>query len=261
MKFKTSTFLKQKKYLLSLTIALVGGIFFSLPVYGQADYYYGVNKTGLRLSIGGGADVLQSNWTTNIVGYSGIVALDYDFSPYLSLGLQGVFGTMEGKDPDNKFYFRQSDVTIGSGNLNFKIAVGKFSDFETTNLFQDVVKRIYIGAGIGVVQSTIVLHPHFVTNGDYTYSGFQTGKKATAEGGFKSNGGFVVVPVNIGTNIPLRGLFGSDKLELNPNFQYSFVQSPVFDGYQPNKNNPNTTIAKNGNQAYFIGSLSLRYKF
>lgn len=264
MKLRTFTFLKHKTNLFSFAALMLGSILFTRPAFSQADYYYGINKKGFRLGVGAGATMLQSNWSSSPVGVAGIVSLDYDITQYFSVGIEGVFGTMKGQDDAGKLYFYQSNVNFTNGDLNFRVAVGQFTDFATRSAWGDVVKRIYIGAGIGAVYSQAVLKNH---NDGKGLTSIQNGAvlpntKPQSSGGLKGTGTFTSVPVNFGTNIALRGFLGSDKVELNPNLQYTFVMSPLFDGYQPSSVDvPASHISKNGNQAYFIGSLSLRYKF
>lgn len=263
MKLKTFTFLKHKTYLFSFIVLMLGSILCSLPAFSQVDYYYGLNKKGIRVGVGVGVSMLQSNWSSNPPGGTGLVSLDYDLNPYFSIGFQGQFGTLSGKDADGKLYFYSTDVIFGGGNLNFKVALGQFYDFKTTSSLQDIVKRIYIGAGVGEVyaQSTLKTHTDGKGLPDITNGLVLPNTKPTSTG-FKGSATFTAVPVNFGTNIALRGFLGSDRVELNPNLQYTFVISPLFDGYQPNSvDNPASYIKQNGDQAYFVGSLTLRFKF
>lgn len=263
MKLKTFTFLKHKTYLFSFIVLMLGSILSALPAFSQVDYYYGLNKKGIRFGVGAGVSILKSNWSANSPGGTGLVSLDYDLNPYFSIGLQGQFGTLSGKDADGKFYYYSTAVVFYGGNLNFKVALGQFYDFKTSCSLQDIVKRIYLGAGVGEVYAESTLKNHTDGQGlsDITNGLILPNAKPTSTG-IKGSGTFTAVPVNFGTNIAIRGFLGSDRVELNPNLQYTFVLSPLFDGYQPNSiDNPASYINKNGDQAYFVGSLTLRFKF
>lgn len=269
----TFTFLKHKTYLFSFIVLMLASILSSLPAYSQVDYYYGLNKKGFRLGIGAGAAMLQSNWSSNPISPIGLLSIDYDLSPYFSIGVQGQFGQLKGVDADNKFYYKQTADVIGAGNFNIKLALGLFSDFKTSTVLGDAIKRIYIGAGVGVVNSNVTLTRH--PNGEGLFSdnipnlavaAYLSKPKPvnnTTPAQYTESGMVTAVPINFGTNIALRGILGSDKLDLNPNIQYNLVLSPVFDGYQPNSvpSTTNTFVKVNGNQAYFVGSIALRYKF
>ncbi|WP_448698026.1 hypothetical protein ACFGVR_14490 [Mucilaginibacter sp. AW1-3] len=269
MKFTNTDSFKHKIYLISPLLVIVFGLFCSMPAYSQVDYSYGISKKGFRLGVGVGVSQLHSNWSASSIGAAGVLNLDYDINPYFTIGLESNFGQLGGTDAENKLYIQKTSVIFASGSLAFKVALGQFSDFKTKNAFQDAMKRLYIGVGIGEVYSNVTLTPHTDGKGlsDINVSGLANGVlipkyKQTSKGTFTGNGTFVQIPISFGTNIALRGFLGNDKVELNPNFQYIFVQSPYFDGYQPNsKPQTNPLIGVNGNQAYFVGSLALRFKF
>ncbi|OCX53977.1 hypothetical protein BEL04_06790 [Mucilaginibacter sp. PPCGB 2223] len=270
MKFTPTKFFKYKNPPFLALVVVMFGLFCSSSAYGQIDYSYGVSKKGFRVGVGLGASQLQSNWSKTSIGPAGILYLDYDLSPYFTIGLDGSFGQLTGTDAENKLYFTKTSVVFAGGSLTFKIALGQFADFKSKNGFQDAMKRLYVGVGIGEVYSNFTLTPHtdgkglpsLVVSG-LAYGKIPPGTKQKSNGTFAGNITVTQIPVSFGTNIALRGFLGNDKVELNPNLQYVFVQSPYFDGYQPNSqpdpNNP--LIGVNGNQAYFVGSLTLRFKF
>lgn len=270
MKVTTTKASKLNISLFFLISFLSFGLFCALPAYSQVDYNYGVSKKGFRLGVGLGGAQLQSNWSSASIGPAGILNLDYDLSPYFTIGLDGSFGQLSGTDTENKLYFSKTSVIFASGSLTFKVAVGQFADFKSKNGFQDAIKRIYLGVGIGEVYSNVTLTPHNDGKGlsglvvpGLAYGKTIPGAKPTNKGTTTGNGTFTQIPVSFGTNIALRGFLGNDKVELNPNLQYVFVQSPYFDGYQPNsQTDPNNPFIKvNGNQSYVIASLALRFKF
>jgi hypothetical protein len=270
MKLKTFTLLKHKTYLLSATVLVLAGIFCAAPAYSQVDHFYGIKQKGFSLNLGGGVTVLNSNWSTNPPSYEALLGLDYNFTQYLSLGIEGQYGQVAGKDNTKKavLYYAKTINTFTGGNLNLKVALGQFVSFVPKNGFQDAIKRIYVGAGIGSIMSDVKLTDHrydqFASNAPAFGNGktIQTPMKSVSSdpASVTGTGNATYVPVNFGTYIALRGLLGYDKLELNPNFQYNFVQSKVFDGYQPNAVK-DPFIPVNGNQAFYVISLALKYKF
>jgi len=111
--------------------------------------------------------------------------------------------------------------------------------------------------GFGALNSSIILTDR--TDGLLVPSDGEVVLKTSSQYSKTRTGTFYVVPINFGTNIDLRGLWGNDKVELNPNFQYNFgvnigdSNAKVFDGYQPN--------SKTANGGYALVSLALKYKF
>lgn len=251
MKIKTTTFFKHKTYLFSFLVLFTAGVFCSLPAYSQIDYSYGISKKGFRFGLGAGASFLKTYWGSTPASPVGLLTLDYNVNQYFSIGVEGQGGLLVGIDNQQHYAFLKSTNTFFAGNLNIKIALGALTDFTSSNGFTDAIKRIYLGGGVGGIYSSVVLTDR-TDNLQVPSEGEVLLAKYSA---FSKNrvGSFLTYPIDFGTNIDLPGVLGNDKLELNPNFQYTFVNSKVFDGYQPNSN------TKNG--AYAILSLSVKYKF
>jgi len=251
MKLTKTTLLKHKAHLLSFALLVSAGIFFALPAYSQIDYSYGINKKGFRLGIGAGAARLQTYWGDEPIQAAGLLTLDYNVNPFFSLGIEGQYGKLVGIDNQKHYAYLESSNTYSNGNFNIKVALGAFSNFYTKTGFTDALKRFYLGVGVGIVYSTVVLTDR--TDGLQVPSEGAVVLAPSSQYSHNRSGGFMTVPFNFGTNIDLPGVLGNDKLELNPNFEYNFVRSKVFDGYQPN--------STSGNGGYALVSLSLKYKF
>jgi len=252
MKINTITILKHKAYLLSVFLLISAGIFSALPAYSQIDYTYGINQRGFRFGVGAGAASLQTYWGEQPIKPAAVLTLDYNVNPYFSLGVEAEYGQLVGIDNKKHYAYLQSTNTYTAGNFNIKIAVGQVSDFNSKNGFTDALKRIYLGVGVGAIYSSVVL----TNRSDGLVVPPAEGAMVLATKTQFSNertGTFMNIPVNFGTNIDLPGVLGLDKLELNPNFEYNFVNSKIFDGYEPN--------AKVANGAYALVSLSIKYKF
>jgi len=251
MKIKTTTFFKRKTYIFSLFVFISAGIFCSLPAYSQIDYNYGINQKGFRFGIGPGVTFLKTYWGSTPASPVGVMTLDYNVNPYFSLGIEGQGGLLVGIDNQQHYAFLKSTNTYFAGNFNIKVALGAVSDFNSSNGFNDAIKRIYLGVGVGAIYSSVVLTDR--TDNLIVPSDGEVLLAKYSQYSNKRVGTFITIPINFGTNIDLPGVVGNDKLELNPNFQYNLVQSKVFDGYQPNANT--------ANGAYALFSLNLKYKF
>jgi len=257
MKITVTNSFKHKTYLFSFVMLLLFGMFCTLPAYSQIDYSYGINKKGFRLGVGVGASKLQTYWGDEPLSPAGLISLDYNVNQFFSLGIEGQFGKLVGIDNQKHYAFLQSTNTYYGGNFNMKFGVGLLSDFSSSSGFTDALKRVYFGLGFGALTSSIILTDR--TDGLAVPSDGEIVLKTSSQYSKTRTGTFYVVPINFGTNIDLRGLWGNDKVELNPNFQYNFgvnigtSDSKVFDGYKPNAN-----VANGG---YALVSLALKYKF
>jgi len=274
MKLTPTKIFKYKNPLFFSLAIMALAVLGSKPAYSQIDYSYGVSQKGLRLGVGAGVSQLHSNWSQSAMSPAGVFYIDYDLSLYFTIGLNTSFGQLSGTDAENKLYFTQDKVNFVGGSLTFKVALGQFSDFKPRNGFQDAMKRLYIGIGVGEVYSNATLTPHSdgkglpaldvtdLADGEILGEPWPRSSYTKKGNNYTASGTLMQIPISFGTNIALRGFLGNDKVELNPNFQYVLVQSPLFDGYQPNATpQKNTNIGVSGNQGYFVGSLALRFKF
>jgi len=196
------------------------GILSTLPAYCQIDDSYAKNNSGLRLGAGGGITQLATHYNQNPAIGCFIGTLDYEFNRYFSAGIEGQIGTLQGVDNNSSsgLYFHSSTNDYKSINFNLKFGLGLISDFTAENKFQDAVKRLYIGFGAGVMKSNIA----FTYNNSITEVYYDV----------KPYGYVGIVPLNVGTFIDIGNILGYDKIEINPNVQFTYIASPYPDGFK-----------------------------
>jgi len=238
-KLKSGYFNYFNKQALVFAAAIILGVLCSLSTYAQIDYSFGRNSSGLRLGAGGGITQLNTHYNNNPWIACFIGTLDYEFNPYFSMGVEGQVGTLQGIDNSNPSqYFHSSTNDYLSASFNMKFGLGLVSDFRTVNKFQDAVKRLYIGIGGGLMHNNI----GFTYNKGITDVYYDTNK----------TWGFVpIVPINIGTFIDIGNVFGYDRLEINPNIQCTYINSPYADGFRS---------SADSNSKGFYNMLSLTVK-
>jgi len=245
------SFFKQKKYLFSILLVLCSLIFTVKPAFSQIDYSYGLNKKGVRLSLGLGGNTIQTTWSQTPVGYTLVGGLSYDFSQYFSLIAEGQYGSMTGVDGTNTFTYSQSVNSYQSATVSLRFSLGLLTDFPSKNGFMDAIKRGYLSIGYGDLfsdvtltkASNVALRGTTVTLYQVTATTYKSTKVYTT----------TMVPVSIGTNFAMPGVWGDDRVEINPNIQYNLFREAFADGYQPTVNSTNG--------GYVLISVSLRYKF
>ncbi|WP_448702726.1 outer membrane beta-barrel protein [Mucilaginibacter sp. AW1-3] len=232
-------------YFFSLYISVITllVIFSPAPAYSQIDFFYGKNTHGLRIGGGVGATWLATHYNTNPAQLTYVGNLDYNFNPYFSIGIEGQYGTLKGVDTHEPphLYYTSSTNKFASVNINIKAGVGLIDDFYPNNAFQDAVKRIYIGVGYGTMKNKIALTT-------------EPTLEAYAYGTPQPYAYVPTVPFNLGTYIDLPNVFGYDRLEINPNYQLTYIPSMYSDGFISNQYSHLKGF-------YNMVSLSLKYKF
>jgi len=214
--FKPKTF----NWILIFAVLASAGILSTSSAYCQIDDSYGKSTSGLRLGAGGGLTQLATHYNQNPSIGCFIGTLDYEFSRYFSAGIEGQIGTLQGIDNNSssRLYFHSSTNDYKSINFNLRFGLGLVNDFYPENKFQDAVKRLYIGIGAGVMKSNIA----------FTYDTSITDVYYDV----KPYGYVPIVPLNIGTFIDIGNIFGYDKVEINPNIQFTYIASPYPDGFK-----------------------------
>jgi len=209
-------------YLISLSVSVItfSAILLSTPAYSQIDFFYGKNTHGLRIGGGVGTTSLITHYSNSPVQLTTVGSIDYNFSPYFSIGIEGQYGTLKGVDDysPHHLYYTSSTNKYRSVNFNVKAGLGLIDDFYPENAFQDAVKRLYIGAGYGTMKNKIT----------FTYD---PTLEAYAYGTPQTYGYVPIVPFNLGTFIDLPNFLGYDKIEINPNYQFTYINSMYSDGF------------------------------
>ncbi|WP_448702727.1 hypothetical protein ACFGVR_10275 [Mucilaginibacter sp. AW1-3] len=217
---KLKAFNYATRQVLTSIILILIGISGTKSAYCQIDNSYGKNSSGLRIGAGGGITQLATHYNENTLIGCFIGTLDYEFNPYFSAGIEGQIGTLQGIDNNipGHLYFHSSTNDFKSINFNLKFGLGLINDFSPENKFQDAIKRLYIGIGGGVMKSNIAFsRDTSITNSYYDV---------------KPYGYVPIIPLNIGTFIDINNIFGYDRVEINPNYQLTYIASPYPDGFK-----------------------------
>ncbi|WP_121197184.1 hypothetical protein [Mucilaginibacter gracilis] len=225
-------------FAVALFVLLFAGV---SQTYAQADFFYGLNNKGLRISAGFGASTLQTHFNSNPLNVVFIGNLDYNINRYVSFGLEGQYGTLKGIDDEHRLKYYGSTNKYFSATANASVGLGKFADFTPNNRLQDAIKQLYLGIGIGAIKTNNVLVEH-------------DDKQGTIYGNPQLQGKYLLLAANLGTIIDLPGILGPDRLAIIPNFQLNYVNSLYLDGFQSSQDS-------NLKGFYNIISVKLRYKF
>lgn len=198
------------------------------------------------MTIGAGLGVTQSwaDLAKRDFGLAGYGALDYYFTPFLSLGLEGQMGEINGGDVYTDRHLRQFINRYKAFNLNGKVYLGSLIDYHRSG-FANAIKGLYAGAGVGVVMNKM----RFVVREKPDGSGYIFGGKD------KSND--LLVPLNLGINFNFMDRYGYYKYGVNLNYQVSVTAGEGLDGYE----NPPIKFKPGYPDFYTYFSIGLKYHF
>lgn len=196
-----------KPFLTSLTALL---IWFNTNA--QSNFY--------KMSIGAGAGITQSfgDLAKHDYGLAGYGTFDYLFTPFVSLGIEGQMGEINGGDIYTDPHTRQFINSYKAISINGKLSLGAVIDYGRTG-FANAVKGLYIGAGAGVLMNKMrFVQRYDLNNPDYIFPG-------------KDSSNDLLVPLNIGITFNFMDRYGYSKYGINFNYQANVTLGEGMDGY------------------------------
>ncbi|RNL52792.1 hypothetical protein [Pedobacter jejuensis] len=224
----------------SLTLIL---LFFTLLSQAQSNYY--------KWSIGFGAganysrtDVVRGNWGHTFSG-----TIDHNFTPFVTVGLEGQFGMIQGGDIYTDRNNRQFVNQYKAINANMKVMLGEFVDYRQSNFLYHI-RGLYAGIGVGAIKNNITdivrIKPGFAFF-DAGYGPFPGEDKSVN----------LWVPLNLGINFYFKDRWDYARYVLTVNAQSNFTFGEGLDGY----NDPPSTFDNEAPDTYNVYSIGFKYYF
>jgi hypothetical protein len=223
---------------LRTTLTLLLPILLYVNAAAQSNFY--------KLGLGGGFGVTQSfaDLAKHDYGSAGYGTFDYYFTPFVSLGLEGQMGEINGgdvnKDPNNRQFINQYKAFA----VNGKLYLGALIDYNRSG-FANAVKGLYAGAGAGVILNKMKFVVREKPDGSgYVFPGADSSKD-------------LVVPLNMGISFNFIDRNGYNRIGLNFYYQANVTLGEGLDGY-----NDSPIKFKSGNpDVYTYISVGLKYYF
>lgn len=211
----------------SLTIGAVSGQF-SRPI---------------SVGTGAGATISLADLANVESKFAFYAEADYLINPFISIGLRGEKGNLNGNGHNSNF-----DNRYFAGNVNGKVRMGQFFVRKDNysyyalqaSMLSIILSNIYVGAGAGLIKNRIrtQIDPNYV-NAVVD----QGGELAEDFGEIH-----FVIPLNFGLDIPFgRTLYGP-QWALNLNYQHTLTTNDNLDG-----------IKNKSNDQYGFVSLGVKY--
>jgi hypothetical protein len=235
-----SLYQNQKSFFITFLCLLM-----AISGFAQSNFY--------KLSLGGGVGVTQSftDVEKHSLGGSIYGTADYYFTPFISLGIEGQIGQINGgsvtTDPSN----RQFINNYKSATINGKIFLGNFIDYSYSQS-SNLLKGFYFGSGIGVIKNSM---KDIVRYKDDDKSTVGINESYTFPG--QNNSYNVDIPLNIGLNVYFADYNGNYRYTLNFNFQSNITIGEGLDGY----NDSSIKFRNNNPDIYNFLSVGVKYNF
>lgn len=228
-----------KKAILTTLFALLTIVGFS-----QTNFY--------KLAVGGGLGptVSYADVTENGQSFGGYISGDYNFTPFLTAGLEIQAGQIKGGNILTNQHNRQFKNSYKAFSVNAKIALGEFIDYET-NDFLNAIKGIYIGVGLGAINNNMTYIVRYKPNTqtpDQPLGYLFPGRDKSTD---------LLMPVNLGMNFYFRDREDQLRYIINFNYQGNLTFGEGLDGYDDSM----ATFKNNAPDIYTLFSVGMKYNF
>ncbi|MBB6236967.1 hypothetical protein HDC90_001584 [Pedobacter sp. AK013] len=197
---------------ITLLLVFIGSFSFAQSNYFKMSYGFGggVNKSY--------TDVYKGSF-----GYTAYGVFDYYITPFVTLGLEGQYGMVQGGDIETDPHNRQFVNKYTAITANVKLMVGEVVDYNQSEFLYNI-RGLYVGLGLGVINNKItdiVRYKPSWAAVDPGYGPFP-GKDKSLN---------MVVPLNFGFNYYINDGYGYMRYVININAQSNFTFGEGLDGY------------------------------
>jgi hypothetical protein len=197
-----------------ITLLLIFIVSFS---FAQSNYFK------MSYGFGGGINKSYTDVYQGDFGYTAYGVFDFHITPFVTLGLEGQYGRVQGgdirTDPNN----RQFANKYTSLSANVKLMLGEVVDYYQSE-FLYKIRGLYAGLGIGVINNNltyIVRYKPIWAASNPGYGPFPGEDKSLN----------MIVPFNLGFNYYINDGYGYMRYIINFNAQSTFTFGEGLDGY------------------------------
>ena len=213
-------------------------------IFLACSFYVTAQSSFHKISFGAGAGITRSYADlpekNNAAAVYGTV--DYQFTPFISLGLEVQQGQIKGGQNEVDPYGRRFKNDYRAITLNGKLALGSIVDYKNNPLFNHI-KGLYVGTGFGFIQNRV--------------NELLRGIENAPEQVYIPYNKEPVIPLNIGMNYFFPDRYGQYRLVANINVQSNITIGEGMDGYDIT-----TVTFRNGKpDIYSFFSLGIKYNF
>ncbi|WP_051691880.1 hypothetical protein [Pedobacter borealis] len=223
---------------ITLLLVFIGSFSFAQSNFFKMSYGFGggINKSY--------TDVYKGSF-----GYTAYGVIDYHITPFVTLGLEGQYGRIQGGNIETDPHNRQFVNKYTAITANVKLMLGEVVNYDKSEFLYNL-RGLYVGLGIGVVNNKITdivrYKPSWAAY-DPGYGPFP-GKDKSLN---------MAVPLNFGFNYYINDGYGYMRYVININAQSNYTFGEGLDGY----NDSSGRFANYSPDVYNVYTIGFKYMF
>jgi hypothetical protein len=218
-------------------------VFIGTFSFAQSNYFK------MSYGFGGGINKSYTDVYKGSFGYTAYGVIDYHITPFVTLGLEGQYGRIQGGDIETDPHNRQFINKYTAITANVKLMLGEVADYNKSEFLYNL-RGLYVGLGIGVVNNKITdivrYKPSWAAN-DPGYGPFP-GKDKSLN---------MAVPLNLGFNYFISDGYGYMRYVININAQSNYTFGEGLDGY----NDSSVKFENYSPDVYNVYTIGFKYMF
>lgn len=199
---------------------------------------------------GFGPTVAYADLNEKSVRYGGYAELNFNFTFFVTAGIEVQIGQLKGGDPIRNSNGRAFTNNYQSATANVKLALGQLIDYSNHN-FWHAVRGAYLGVGLGAIKNNLSAVVRYKPNTETPNSPlgyrFPGAEKSTN----------LLMPINAGINFYINDGQGTARYAFNLNYQTNLTFGEGLDGY----NDPIGEFNNNAPDIYTLLSAGVKYNF
>ena len=223
---------------ITLLLVFIGSFSFA-----QSNYF------GMSYGFGGGINKSYTDVYKGTYGYTAYGVIDYHITPFVTLGLEGQYGMVQGGDIKNDPHNRQFTNKYTAISANAKLMLGELVDYDRSEFLYNI-RGLYAGVGLGIINNNITDIVRYKPSWAADNPGY-----GPFPGEDKSLN--LLVPINFGFNYYINDGYGYMRYVININAQSNFTFGEGLDGY----NDPSAKFKNYSPDVYNTYTIGFKYMF
>ncbi|WP_440791411.1 hypothetical protein [Pedobacter sp. 22226] len=201
----------------------------------------------MSYGFGGGVNKSYTDVYKGGFGYTAYGVFDYHITPFVTFGLEGQYGMVQGGDIETDPHNRQFVNKYKTLSVNVKLMLGEVVDYDKSEFLYNI-RGLYLGLGVGVVNNNIT----DIVRYKPSWAAYDPGY-GPFPGQDKSNN--LLVPINFGFNYFINDGYGYMRYIININAQSNFTFGEGLDGY----NDSSTKFKNYSPDVYNTYTIGFKY--